>query len=87
MTKTKRSILDRVNKDFAFRPCPIGVDPNRHANREHVRSILGGAAADLVRIVPESRELNHALNRIDEALSWCHKAIDRHGISSPAEGA
>jgi len=83
MTKTKRSILDRVNRDFVFRPCPIGADPDRHADREHVRSILGSAALDLVRICPESREMNHALNRLDEAVMWCHAAIDRHGVSSP----
>ena len=85
MTKSKKTILDRVTKDFAFRPCPIGADPERHADREHVRSILGGAALDLVRICPESRELNHALNRIDEALSWCHSAIDRHGVFHPTD--
>lgn len=85
MTKAKRTILDRVTRDFAYRPCPFGVDENRHADREHVRSILGSAAIDLVRICPESRELNHALNRIDEAVMWCHAAIDRHRESCGVE--
>jgi len=87
MSKTKRTILDRVAKDFAFRPCPAGACPDRHDAREHARSILGSAATDLVRIVPESRELNHALNKLDEAVMWCHAAIDRHGVSSPGETA
>lgn len=87
MTKAQRTILDRITKDFAFRECPDGVDQDRHADREHVRAILGNAAMDLVRIVPQSRELNHALNRLEEAVHWSHAAIDRHGVSSPEEGA
>jgi len=87
MTKRQLTIVDRINQDFAFRPCPSGADPIRHHDREHVRSILGSAALDLVRIVPTSRELNHALNKIDEAVMWCHAAIDRHGVSSPGESA
>jgi hypothetical protein len=83
MTKSKKTILDRVTRDFAFRVCPAGADPDRHADREHVRSILGSAAIDLARIVPESRELNHALNKLDEAVHWAHDAIDRYGQNSP----
>ncbi len=82
MTKSKRTILDRVTRDFAYRSCPNGACPDQHADREHVRSILGSAAADLVRICPESRELNHAINKLNEALHWAHDAIDRHGIMS-----
>ncbi len=87
MTKAHWAILDRVTKDFAFRPCPDGANEDRHADREHVRAILGNAALDLVRIVPQSRELNHALNRLHEVVHWAHAAIDRHGVSSPEEGA
>ena len=86
MSKTKETILDRVYGDFAFRPCPVGADPIRHQVREAVRSVLGIAALDLVRLTPESRELDHALNKIYEAVMWCHAAIDRHGVSSPGEG-
>lgn len=80
MTKTQQSILDRVTADFRFRVCPSGADPNAHHDREAVRSVLGIAAMDLVRLCPQSRELNHALNEIDVALGWAHSAIDRHGV-------
>ncbi len=83
MTKRQQTILDRLNRDDAYRPCPVGADPIKHHDREAVRSILGIAKQDLVRIVPESRELNHAINKIDEAMMWAHAAIDRHGDSSP----
>ena len=86
-TKTQQTVIDRINKDFAFRPCPVGADPGQHGDREHIRSILGSAAIDLVRIVPQSRELNHALNRIEEAVAWAHAAIDRHSPSRPEEEA
>jgi hypothetical protein len=79
MTKAKQTIIDRVNSDFRFRPCPLGADPVRHHDREAVRSVLGVAALDLARVCPQSRELNHALNKLEEALSWAHSAIDRHG--------
>ena len=87
MTKSQKTILERINKDYAYRPCPNGADPDQHADREHVRSVIGTAAADLVRILRESRELNHALNRLDEAVMWCHASIDRHGVPNPGEGA
>lgn len=87
MTKTKQTILDRINSDFAFRPCPIGADPIRHHDREAVRSVLGVAALDLVRVCPSSRELNHALNKLEEAVHWAHDAIDRHRKSSPETAA
>ena len=86
VTKAKRTVLDRVTSDFSYRPCPTGVDPDRHADREHVRAILGSAAADIVRTCPESRELNHALNRLDEAVMWCHAAIDRYGPENTEVG-
>jgi hypothetical protein len=37
---------------------------------------------DLVLICPQSRELNHALNKLHEALFWAHAAIDRWGETS-----
>ncbi len=79
MTKAKQTILDRVNSDFRFRACPEGADPVRHHDREAVRSVIGCVALDLVRICPQSRELNHALNKLEEALAWAHSAIDRYG--------
>jgi hypothetical protein len=78
MNKARQTILDRVNSDFRFRPCPLGADPVRHHDREAVRSVIGCVALDLVRICPGSRELNHALNKLDEALYWSQAAIDRH---------
>jgi hypothetical protein len=85
VTRRKQITFDRVSNDFQFRPCPAGADPDKHQDREAVRSILGIAALDLVRIVAESRELNHALNRLDEAVMWAHAAIDRHGVG-PQQG-
>jgi hypothetical protein len=78
MTRAQLAIIDRINSDFRYRPCPLGADPVTHRDREAVRSILGIAALDLVRICPGSRELNHALNKLDEAVYWAHAAIDRH---------
>jgi hypothetical protein len=82
MTRARQTILDRVNSDYRFRPCPLGADCVKHNDREAVRSVLGMSALDLVRICPPSRELNHALNKLDEAVYWAHCAIDRHGKSS-----
>lgn len=78
MSKRKQTVLDRINVDFAHRQCPIGADPETHADREMVRELVGCLACDLVRLCPDSRELNHALNRLDEAVMWAHAAIDRH---------
>jgi hypothetical protein len=87
MTNTQQKILDRVTKDFRFRPCPTGADQAKHSDREAVRSVLGTAAIDLVLICPASRELNHALNRLDEAAMWCHASIDRWGEATTGDGA
>ncbi len=87
MTKRKQSTLDRVISDFDYQTCPAGADPIRHHDRESVRSILGIAAQDMVRIAPECRELNHAINKLDEAVMWCHAAIDRYGERSQQGGA
>ena len=85
MTRAKQTIIDRVNTDFRFRPCPLGADPIRHHDREAVRSVLGVAALDLVRICPPSRELNHAINKLEEAVGWAHSAIDRHSNACGVE--
>lgn len=82
MTKTKQTIFDRLSNDYASRPCPSGADPIRHHDREAVRSIVGIAALDVARVAPESRELNHALNKFEEALHWAHSAIDRYPSSA-----
>ena len=87
MTKARQTILDRVNSDYRYRPCPVGADRFKHHDREAVRSVLGVAALDLVRICPGSRELNHAINKVEEALYWAHAAIDRHGKMSPETSA
>ena len=52
MTRAQQTIIDRVNSDYRFRPCPLGADRFKHHDREAVRSILGIAALDLVRICP-----------------------------------
>ena len=88
MTKSKQTILDRVQSDYRHRPCPVGADRFKHHDREAVRSVLRIVALDLVRICPGSRELNYALNKLDEALYWSHAAIDRHGkIDDPETAA
>jgi hypothetical protein len=85
MTRAQQTIIDRINSDYRFRPCPLGANSITHNNREAVRSVLGIAALDLVRICPGSRELNHALNKLDEAVYWAHAAIDRHSKSWSVE--
>jgi hypothetical protein len=87
MTNTQQKILDRVTKDFQHRGCPVGADQLRHSDRESVRSVLGTASVDLVLICPSSRELNHALNKLQEALFWAHAAIDHWGESTTGDGA
>jgi hypothetical protein len=87
VTNTHQEILDRITVEYAQQPCPLGSDPYRYCNREQVRSALGAAALELVHLTPQSRKLDHALDKLDEAVSWCHSAIDRHGVSSPFEGA
>ena len=87
MTKAEQTIMDRIHTDYRYRPCPLGADRTKHNHRESVRSILGIVALELVRTCPGSRELNHALNKIDEALYWSHAAIDKHGKSSPETAA
>ena len=82
MTNTQQKIVDRVTKDFEFRPCPAGADQVKHSDRETVRTVVFTASIDLVLICPQSRELNHALNKLHEALFWAHAAIDRWGESS-----
>jgi hypothetical protein len=85
MSKQKLAILERWNSDTRFRPCPPGVDPVRHHDREAVRSVFSIAGNDLIRICPLSRELNHALNKVEEAIAWCHSAIDRHPVNRPQD--
>ena len=87
MTKAKQTILDRVQSDYQFRACPVGADRFKHHDREAVRSVLGVAALDLVRICPGSRELNHAINKVEEALYWAQAAIDRHRKIDDPENA
>jgi len=82
MTNRQQKILARVNKDFQVRPGAAGVDQAKHSDREAIRSVLGTAAIDLVLICPDSRELNHALNKLHEALFWAHAAIDHWGEST-----
>lgn len=82
MSERKLAILECISVDYARRPCPNGVNPEAHADRETVREMVGCLACDLVRILPEGRELNHALIRLDEAVMWAHAAIDRHGAST-----
>lgn len=86
MSRHSDTILDRIERDYDpdCRPWP-GTAQSIDAG--HVRAMCGSLAADLVRICPQSRELNHALNRIDEAESWAAKAIERHGVSSPEVGS
>jgi hypothetical protein len=87
MTKQQLAILERWNSDTRYQPGPPGVDPNWHHDREAARSVIAIAGNDLMRICPQSRELNHALNKLEEAIGWCHSAIDRHRANSPEEYA
>jgi hypothetical protein len=73
----RRSILDRLESDHHERPCPRGGNIVTHCDREEARSLIRDTALGLARLVPPSRELNHSLNKLDEALFWAHAAIDR----------
>ena len=80
MTKAQLTIIDRVATDFGYRRSP-GLDQVHDI--EAVRSMVGIVAINLVRICPQSRKLNHALNKLDEAVQWAREAIERHGVSGP----
>jgi len=77
MSKTGDTILDRILSDYDpdARPWPGTAQAD---DASQVRRILGAAAADLVRICPTSRELNRALNHLDEVRMWAEAAIERH---------
>jgi len=83
--KVQQTIRDRIQKEYARRPHPPGVDLNRHNDRETIRIMVGSLAQDLIMICPQSRELNHALNKLNEAVHWAHDAIDRYGVLSPGD--
>jgi len=85
MSETQQTIRDRIQKEYKRRPCPPGVDVNSHADRESIRGLVGDLSDDLILICPQSRELNHALNKLREAMHWAHDAIDRYGVSSSKE--
>ncbi len=77
MSRHSDTILERIERDYDpdSRPWPGTPEADDAA---HVRRTLGAAAGDLTRICPASRELNHALNSIDEARMWAEAAIERH---------
>ena len=64
MTRTQLSIIERLADDYAPQPAPSHAQVH---DVEQVRAMVGVVAVDLVRICPPSRELDHALNRLDEA--------------------
>jgi hypothetical protein len=74
MTKHSSSILDRLTHDYGD-PGPLPIEAQQ--DQAHVRDLVGHLAQRLVNICPASRELNHALNKLDEAAMWAAVAIER----------
>ncbi len=81
MTKSQLTIVERVATDHGPRPTPTWAQVH---DVEQVRGMIGIVAVDLVRICPASRELNIALNKLDEAVQWAREAIERHGTTGPS---
>ncbi len=82
MTKAQLTIIERLADDHAYRAEPTKAQIH---DVEQVRAMIGAVAVDLVRLCPPSRELNHALNRLDEAVMWAREAIERHGHGGRTE--
>ena len=68
-------IFARIDNDFNFHPATPETAPLFEANR----GLLLGAAYQLVRRCPESRETSLALTKLEEAMFWANAAIARHG--------
>jgi hypothetical protein len=84
MTKAQQTIRERISSDFKYHAPQSWDDVDR---QEAVRSAGKSMALELTELCPPSRELNHALNKIDEAVMWANAAIARHGRSSPETAA
>ncbi len=82
MTKSQLTIIERLADDHAYRAESTKAQIH---DVEQVRAAIGAVAVDLVRLCPPSRELNHALNRLDEAVMWAREAIERHGRGGRTE--
>ncbi len=82
MTKVQLTIIERLADDYAYRAEPT---KSQIHDVEQVRAMIGVLAVDLVRLCPPCRELNHALNRLDEAVQWAREAIERHGHGGRTE--
>jgi len=52
----------------------------------HIRTSLGEVADELSHLLPECRETELAITRLEETLMWAGKGIERHGDRLPSRG-
>ena len=74
MTKRQQTIRERIERDFSS----MALTTEQTRRCEYIQDLLGAAAVSLLEICPESRELNGAINSLDEAVHWAREAIARH---------
>jgi len=77
MTKRQATIRERIERDFS----PAALTPQQRRDYEYLQALIGAVALRLTDFCPDSRELNGALNKLDEATHWVHKAIARHPLA------
>lgn len=66
---------EEIQRRFDFHP----ADDQKAYVHETVRGILGDAAWDFDRILPDGREKSLAITKLEEAMFWANAAIAREG--------
>jgi hypothetical protein len=64
----------RINSRFTYHP-PVGDDVQAY---EKIRALGKNIAIELQHRCPDSTELAHAINHIDQAVMWANAAIARN---------
>ncbi len=72
----KPATLKRIESAFTYHPPIAGSD--QPARYEAIRGSAKNLAVFLAELCPESRELNTALKKLEEAQSWAIAAICRN---------
>jgi len=68
------SDMYRINDRFTFHP----ATENTANLYEKIRALGKNMAIDLQHYCPDSAELAHAINHIDQAVMWANAAIARN---------
>jgi hypothetical protein len=74
VTKRQVTIRERIERDFS----PHALTAQQRRDCVYLQALIGAVALRLTDFCPDCRELNGALNKLDEATYWAHEAIARH---------